>query len=133
MGAIVNAECLCGFKKELLIGGGMLNFMTRCDFPCYCEKCLKIFKVNLFSNSLQCPVCKTDMLRYDNRKLHPLQREKTAKGTLLERYEKKFPPKPDIIFEWNFKDENLKLYDDNYLCPKCHKVSLKFIDSGSFD
>jgi hypothetical protein len=40
MGSSVNAECDCGYHEEdLLIGGGMMNFMSFCGFPVYCKSC----------------------------------------------------------------------------------------------
>lgn len=115
MGSSVKAQCTCGFEKDFIIGGGMMNFATFCAFPCYCEKCRNIVEANLISKPLQCPKCKSDnIIPYDNKKLR-LSRGK------------------EIVCEWNMEDDlgrNLELYNGNYFCPKCRKMSLKFINSG---
>jgi hypothetical protein len=57
MGSQVAAKCECGVETEILIGGGMMNFMTTCFFSCLCEGCHSIVQANLLSKKKKCPEC----------------------------------------------------------------------------
>ncbi len=58
MGSHVIAECECGLRSESLIGGGMLDFLTTCYFPCLCERCNRVVQVNLLAKRPRCPKCR---------------------------------------------------------------------------
>jgi hypothetical protein len=112
MGSIIKAYCSCGYEKSMFLGGGMESFNTYCCFPVYCEECRILFEDNLFGNQLQCPKCK---------------------GFKTTSYDKKCSLKGDTVFEWNVRDMSLILTDGNYVCPRCSKPALTFIDDGCWD
>lgn len=113
MGASVTAECECGVKASILIGGGMANFMTTCYFPCLCERCHAIVQANVLGKPIRCPECQaTDVTPYDDPRLVE------SAG-------------PHIVAEWNIEAElgrPLSLTDGNYKCPRCGRMTLKFSD-----
>jgi len=117
MGSIIQAHCDCGYQREILLGGGMMNFTTYCNFPAYCSKCKGLFEANLFKKELECPDCENnDALPYDD---DSLCKQKS---------------KP--VFDWNVQDEigkYLELTDGKYLCPKCSQYTMSFRHVGCWD
>ena len=116
MGSSVNAQCDCGFQAtNLLIGGGMMNFMTFCGFPIFCKACQDIRVANVLAKPLDCPECHSqDVITYDNDEL------KQSEGG-------------HIVISWNVSDSLgriLQLTSDNYLCPSCKQFTLTFEDWG---
>jgi Zn finger protein HypA/HybF involved in hydrogenase expression len=115
MGSEVTATCQCGLATSIMIGGGMVNFMTTYYFPCLCERCHTIVQVNLLAKRKRCPQCKTTkVIPYDD-------------PTLLE------CPGKHVVASWNMGKQlgrELKLTDGDYRCPRCGQMSLRFADSG---
>ncbi len=115
MGSEVKAKCSCGVEADILIGGGMMDFMTTCFFPCLCEKCHNIVQVNLLAKRRRCPKCKTsNPIPYDDTRLSE-------------------SPGQDHVATWNMQEQlgrELILTDGKYRCPKCGKMALEFFDSG---
>ena len=115
MGSQVTAQCECGVKATLGIGGGMANFMHTCLFPCLCENCQSLVQVNLLAKEPRCPQCgATNVTAYDDPRLvgSPGQR---------------------VVAQWNMREQlgrELLLTDGNYRCPKCRGMTLRFADSG---
>ena len=111
MGSQVVATCKCGVEASILIGGGMLNFMTTCFFPCFCESCQGIVQVNLLAKETRCPECQAyNPIPYDDPRLRdaPGQRR---------------------VAVWNVINKlgrELELTNGRYKCPKCGKMSLEF-------
>lgn len=114
MGSSVIAECKCGYKRSILIGGGMMNFTTTCYFPCLCEKCEEVVQVNLLSRRPKCPSCRTTrLIPYDDSRVIG----KIGKND---------------VAELNMQDElgrALVIKDGKCYCPKCKKYYLRFLDS----
>jgi hypothetical protein len=106
MGSSVKASCKCGYGESILIGGGMLNFKTTCLFPCLCEDCKEVVQGNLLAKRTKCPKCgKTGIIPYDDPKL----------------------------IDWNVSGKlgrSLKLTNGDYLCPKCERFTMTFMDDG---
>ena len=50
MGAIVLANCKCGFERRMSLVGGMRNHLTYYAFPCYCQDCKSLFVADFFSD-----------------------------------------------------------------------------------
>jgi len=117
MGSIISAHCDCGFTYDMLLGGGMNNFTTLCNFPYYCEECKILFVANLFEKGICCPKCdKGKVIAYDDEKTC------TSGG--------------NIVFSWDIGDateRTLKLTDGKYICPACGKFDLSFISNGCWD
>lgn len=115
MGSIVMAECSCGLKKEIMTGGGMLNFMTTCYFPCLCEHCSAIVEVNMFAEPKECPDCKaTDVIPYDDSRLVGQKGAEMVDGS-------------------TGKERDYFLTDGSYKCPKCNQFNLHFWHCGDWD
>lgn len=116
MGSEVIVTCKCGLETYILIGGGATDFPLTCYFPCLCERCSNVVRVNLLSKKPRCPECEsTKVIPYDE-------------TTLLGRAGK------HTVAEWNMQEElgrELKLTDGKYKCPKCGKMTLGFADSGT--
>ncbi len=114
MGSQVIARCSCGLEKSILIGGGRTSFMTTCLFPCLCEGCHRIVRVNLLDKPMSCPECHApDPIPYDDPRLSE-------------------SPGSHHVVKLNKKDQlgrELVLTNGKYRCPKCEKMSLVFRDS----
>lgn len=97
----------------------MLDFDTRCMFPCLCESCRKMEPVDLLAKRPYCPDCRSAraLIPYDDPALNDGSETRT-------------------VFDWQV-DERLgrvlKLTDANYRCPRCGKMSMKFEDVGCWD
>jgi ribosomal protein L37AE/L43A len=115
LGDIIEAKCECGFSAEIFVGGGKFNFKTYCGFPFYCNNCKTLYCGNYLKEEWLCKNCNSsDVLPYNNDSL----REHTSNK---------------VIFGWNVNEKRFELTDDNYLCPSCHKFSLKFSSVGNWD
>ncbi|MFC2172120.1 hypothetical protein ACFLU6_05750 [Acidobacteriota bacterium] len=117
MGGIVKAQCQCGYEREMLLGGGMSNFTTHCNFPAYCRDCEDLVEVNLLQKKTSCPKCKgRDITPYDDDSM--------------------CQEKGEPVFSWNVQEElggELILTDGRYLCPNCGEFSLCFQEAGCWD
>jgi len=117
MGSIINAECGCGFKRQMYLGGGMRNFETHCAFPLYCGQCKILFAANLFQKQLSCPDCGgRDVVPYDD------ERVCQTRGR--------------VVFQWAAEHaigRALALTDGGYLCPQCGRFTLSFSMAGCWD
>ena len=115
MGSQVIAKCECGLAAEIMIGGGMINFMNTCYFPCHCNNCHNVVEVNLLAETMTCQECgATNPTPYDDPELM-----ESASG--------------HIVAQWNVEERlgrKLFIYSNNYKCPKCGKMTLLFADSG---
>ena len=115
MGSDVIAECQCGLKTNIMIGGGMMNFMDTCYFPCLCQSCQDVVEVNLLAKEASCPKCKTtEVIPYDDPSL--------SEGE--EGY---------IVAGWNMEEalgRKLSLTSKNYKCPQCGQMTLRFEKGG---
>ena len=115
MGSQVIAQCECGLQAYILIGGGMMNFMTTCYFPCLCHNCCNVVQVNMLDEAPCCPECGAiNPTPYDD-------------PTLAE------SKSSQIVAQWNVMGspgKELILYSGKYKCPKCGRMSLNFVDSG---
>lgn len=108
MGSQVKAICKCGYNKEVLIGGGRLNFKTIEYFPCYCENCHDMVQGNLKADKLICPSCGSPKISsYNNKHL--------------------IGKKGNQIVEQSF---NNVLTDNFYKCSKCEQMNLQFFQGG---
>lgn len=98
-----------------MIGGGMVDFMNTCYFPCLCEHCRTVVQVNLLAKQKRCPQCKTkEVIPYDDPTLSECAGGRT-------------------VTSWNIEEQlgrELKLMDGNYRCPHCGQLTLRFADSG---
>ena len=104
MGSQVKAICTCGFKKEIMIGGGMFTFNKIQYFPCLCENCQDIVQVNILEEHPSCTSCKSlKVTTYNNKQL--------------------IGRKGKIEVARSF--DNV-LTNGSYKCPKCKNNSLHF-------
>jgi Zn finger protein HypA/HybF involved in hydrogenase expression len=115
MGSSVKAKCPCGFKAESMIGGGMLDHLTTCLFPCLCETCKDMVTANLYDEKITCPECNSPgVIPYDDPRLQG------DAGT-------------QAVAGWNTSDRlgrELALMDGTYKCPKCGSTTLRFEQGG---
>ena len=117
MGVILQGQCECGFETEnLFIGGGMLDFTSKCYIPAVCLNC-NIFLVKNYNKKFsKCPKCRKKVVFYND----PQLQNKPKHGSPL--------------FEWNIsEDDPFILLDTEYYCPKCKKKQMRFIDMGCWD
>jgi Zn finger protein HypA/HybF involved in hydrogenase expression len=96
-----------------LVGGGMRNFDSVCNFPAYCDECSSLVQVNVLLETLRCPNCGSRRVRsYD----HP-----DLQGRRGNRQ----------VASWDVSAKlgrSVSLDDGTYLCPACGKLSLRFSD-----
>lgn len=127
MGHDVIANCECGFEGHSLIGCGMMHceprinnrglveYINFCCFPVLCRQCHTFQEANLGVKTLRCKKCNSrKVLVYDHPDLC------ARKG-------------PQIVSDWNpqgLEGHTLVLTDGDYLCPKCGKFTLHFMDGG---
>ena len=57
MGTSVSADCMCGYRDELRIGGGMADKGSICYWPAACDQCRKLVEVDRLAGEPQCPDC----------------------------------------------------------------------------
>ena len=117
MGSLCKARCLCGYESgPLYLGGGMIDFRTYFGVPAYCSKCNSVEVVNLLDKRPLCRNCGSSVTLYNDQSL------KKSKEI-----------NEEIVFEWNHRNKNFRLYSGNYYCPSCHKYNMKFKDMGNWD
>lgn len=150
MGSSVRAKCQCGFNKSFSLGGGMDNHLTFCAFPCYCYDCKSLYTDNLYNDKLECDNCHSNKCSpFDEQKFHGLTakimqpiityKQPSFLGKILGHKPQEiihFISEDNHIFSWNTKSElgrEIYLTNDNYFCPQCEKLSLKFQMAGFFD
>ena len=96
----------------MALGGGRINHLIHCGFPCYCSACKSLFKADLYAADVACPNCDTSsVLPYDDPSLAPT-------GEVV-----------GEIFSWNTAarlGRELILHDGKYICPSCDNFSLRF-------
>lgn len=115
MGIIVDAVCPCGFEEPSIFVGGGVGYMginPNIDYyPCICNACHSVARINLKANEKRCPKCRSRKVTpYNDPRLSETKRQVTEE----ERY-------------------NSKTFEGNYLCPKCNKMTLRFEDAGCWD
>ena len=115
MGSIVKAKCSCGLDQEIMVGAGMMNFKTKCYFPCYCKHCAEVIEADIMSNPNTCPNCESEELL-----LFTEPNLSSSNGSYR-------------VTSWRFRDQELQLDDSHYKCPSCKTMSLKFSLTANFD
>jgi len=106
MGSLHNANCSCGYKSFVSVGGNRATFMTESNFPFYCEED-GLVTVNFRDEPFKCPHCKsTDVKQYG---LAPISLPPAGEH-----------PWPTLQ-AWDFK-----AYREGNLCPQCKKMTLVF-------
>lgn len=105
MGTIYTAICECGLCNEVFTGGGILPGMDK--FPFLCESCHDITTVNLLDQQWQCLECHSiRVIPYD---------------AILSNSANK---------NWTVMDEQnreRKLTQENFRCPRCGQMTLRFV------
>lgn len=103
------ASCVCGFFSFMEIGEGPEPFGSVCEVPALCKACGEFFLGNYYQEIVLCPKCHKRAYFYD----HPSLRDNDEiQGNVLTYMlaNKKF----------------FRLGNNNYLCPGCNQMSLKF-------
>jgi Zn finger protein HypA/HybF involved in hydrogenase expression len=105
------ASCDCGFRTELMIGGGTGLFASLAMFPGFCRQCRQLVPLNLAAMPITCSLCKTgDVTAYDDESLQG-------------------KPGANVIASWDFTEKIgrvVALTDGTYLCPTCGEFHLRF-------
>lgn len=108
MSSQVKALCQCGLNKLISVGGGMFTFKEIQYFPYLCLDCTDVVQVNSLSTLPKCPSCNSSKVSS--------YKDKNLIGNISK----------DIVA---MSFDNI-LYKGTYLCPKCNKMSLHFINNG---
>lgn len=123
MGSIIQANCECVYKSDLIYaGGGMANFEETLNTPALCKNCYTFTVRNYFSKDNYCSKCESKITFYDNKSLWK------DKDVSLD--------KLDSIFYWSIDISNNTAFilpNTMYLCPKCRKFKMKFNPWGNWD
>jgi hypothetical protein len=123
MGTGLLAKCACGFETETAVGGTrrtyrMRNYPIVCLFPCFCKECKDMVTVDLCAKPPSCPACgSTAIVPYDQPELIG------TLGTLT---------KASCAMQYEL-GRDLVLTDGLYRCPKCNRMSLRFVATTLFD
>lgn len=106
MGTIIKAECNCGYKtKNLFYGAGMEDFMNVANVP-----------------ALKNGSSEIEMINIKKKNQYPEYSFYT---------DKLLASKPNNSRSIDHFD--LKLHQQNNLCPKCKNYTLNFVEVGMFD
>lgn len=122
MGGIIKAHCKCGFESEnIYAGGGMLNFHEICNAPAICLNCNIFLIKNYMKKHSKCSECRGKVTFYNDLQVQ-------------EQVSESYKWYNDM-FSWNVSDEKgeFRLPDTKYLCPKCNKMTMEFLDVGNWD
>lgn len=104
MGGIHDAHCECGFRTEVEVGGGQMDFQTNSPFPFYCTYC-GLVSVNTARRPYACSGCgASEVTAYGNPPISTVP-------------EKGMPVLMSFSYEAYAKDN---------LCPACKKMTLVF-------
>ena len=110
MGSIYQAKCLCGFEKNIRVGGTMSDYQTHSYFPFFCKTC-GLVEVNISSRKVRCPQSRIHrIVQYG---LPPLS------------------PKDDTDREMSW--ERYSAGKGPHLCPNCQRHHLIFQLQVMFD
>ncbi len=118
MGTLVNAVCKsCGYRKDTMaLFGGRMSFLETCIFPFYCESCNALFEGNLLEKNIFCPECGNNaVFTYEDERTG-FREEKSSFSWFVMELEKE-----------------MKLNEEDNLCPQCGKLTLKFENVGKWD
>jgi Zn finger protein HypA/HybF involved in hydrogenase expression len=118
MGSMIHAKCECGFHAEdMLVGGGMMDFKTKCNVPILCKNCGILFVGNIIARKyLRCPKCRRKAIPYSDVSLQGEERGSAP-----------------IFNCWLGNSGGFTLPDTNYYCPKCKQKRMRFLFAGSWD
>jgi RNA polymerase subunit RPABC4/transcription elongation factor Spt4 len=101
------ANCECGFRKEISVGGLMSTFNEISEFPFFCKSC-GLVSVNIASESLTCPSCKSkEIIQYGDERVST-------------------PTKFNQSLQWG----KYQCGRDNHFCPGCKKFTMVFSWTG---
>jgi len=114
MGSILSAECNCGYTIEsVFIGATRANYRTKCLMIHYCDKCSRLFRENIFKKNISCPNC--------------------SNSNVIPYYTIDEPSKNKPLIFSSSLDKLIEMENKEYICPKCNKLSLTFLQEGCFD
>jgi ribosomal protein L37AE/L43A len=121
MGSIITPHCSkCKFPfKQMMVGGGMMDFRESVKIPFSCYDCGTLSVRNIYSPSNKCSNCRKEMVMFG----------KEVSDVDSKEYQ-------DCVFDWgmgSFGSEGYVLMNENYNCPKCKEMSLKFEPTGMWD
>jgi len=113
VGGIIKAVCACGFETDFMGGSGRQNVDEVCYAPALCPAC-KIFLVeNYMKENPVCPKCDAAIMFYDSSALQ------------AGRNDRQTPAEENIAAPGLFI-----LPRTSCFCPKCEKMTMKFIHTG---
>jgi hypothetical protein len=122
MGSLITAACSsCGLTANLALGGGMQSFTTEALAPAGCSTCRSVVAVNLLNPGPF--TCSTNSCSGTPNLLGGLDANPAVP----------LPTDKRDVFEWRVGEGKYKLPDQNYACPKCGELSLRFTLSGFWD
>ncbi len=119
MGSIIKAFCECGFESDdLYTGFGFRDVkMDRYLAPAICLDCNKILVKNYKKKYSKCPSCRKKVIFYNDSRL---QAESANSSQVHEL----------SLFD---DDKEFNLQKNTYLCPKCKKKTMRFLDVDCWD
>lgn len=137
MGTIIEARCACGFESgRIYAGGGFQNFKEVCAAPALCMSCMQLVVKNCYDKDSKCPACGKRVTFYNDPKLQaPNDEIKHLKQSRLPLERIIAQELVRDVFDWGrLEDEfRFRLPNIQYLCPKCGKMTMKFLNVGDWD
>ena len=114
IGAILIAQCDCGFRsEELYTGFGFDSFEDIDIQPAACLNCGILLEVDVNQGKAECPICGKEMRMYDDPWMQEGGEMRVDENDLS-----------SIIAA----QERIR-----YLCPRCKRMSMRFIEVGFWD
>jgi Zn finger protein HypA/HybF involved in hydrogenase expression len=136
MGAIIEARCPCGFESGIKVGGGFKNFKEVCAAPALCMKCMRFVIENYYDKDSTCPECGEKVTFYNDPKLQAPNNEiEQLRQSKVPFDRLKLQMLVRDVFCWGRPEDEFQFRLPNlqYLCPKCGKLTMKFVEVGSWD
>ena len=113
MGGIIKAVCECGFETDFMGGSGGRNFNEVCYAPALCPACKTFFVENYTKDDPVCPKCSGAITFYDASMLQAGGGGATTQAEAGTETPSLFILPRTLCF-----------------CPKCEKMTMKFIHTG---
>lgn len=116
MGSAVVAKCPCGVKTTIRIGCGF-GGPKPAYFPCLCDKCRAVVRVDLADDPIRCPDCNSmEVVLCDE-------------SVMQEQYPEWIPGTWDTVRVFG---KVFKVTSGNTRCPQCQQETLRFTKATLF-
>jgi DNA-directed RNA polymerase subunit RPC12/RpoP len=141
MANLLDCTCTCGYNGEAWVASTRAGFGKSFWFPFMCQICKEVRSINLLKNPLRCQDCGSkDLIQYGLKIPDPpknvtvrLLDRTTAGRRALNRQLKELTSYHVAMAHEGTTQCTYGLLHQDYDCPKCKNVSLRFTLSALVD